>query len=293
MSELLKALEQAEREHGPRRSPAPPHEPQRPDRPPASSALAAAVHEPTGRCGEASIHPHLVSVLAPESAPAEQYRVLRHRLEQVRGVTGLRVVAVSAPTRADGKTTTAINLAAALAQSRDIRVLLVDLDLRRPAVAARLALGSSRRGVVHALSSSGLRLAEVVDRLPSSNLDVLGTVPSVAAPHELLNSSRLDELIAEARDTYDWVVVDTPPLIPVVDCRLLGRCVDGFIVTMSAHRTSRKRLQGALDALDPSSVLGLVLNRNDDRDGGRRRLAGVSALWERWSGRGAKEASRR
>src|SRR2546423_15373101 len=97
--------------------------------------------------GVGRVDEHLVSLVSPATFPAEQYRVLRHFVEEMRRERGLQVIAVTSPTPGDGKTTTAINLAGALAQAPDLRVLLVEADLRRtsPRGAERLGLGGAPR----------------------------------------------------------------------------------------------------------------------------------------------------
>ncbi len=207
----------------------------------------------------------LVSLHTPTSFEAEQYRVLRHVVETLRKGANLQVVAVTSPGVGDGKTTSAINLAGALAQSADARVLLADIDLRRPAVARQLGLGGSRRGLVDTLMESNLTLEDTVEHLPSFNLWILPAGGSAGTPYELLKSPRLEALLEEARQRYDYVVLDTPPFVPVPDCRLIEKCVDGFLVVVAAHRTPRGMLAETLDLMDPAKVVGLVFNGNDAR----------------------------
>jgi len=202
----------------------------------------------------------LVSVLSPSSFAAEQYRGLRHIVEE----SGKHVVGITSPTPGDGKTTTAVNLAGALAQAPGTRVLLVEADLRRPRIGDQLALeGSDTRGLADAIADDRLTLPEVVRHLPRFNLSVLPAGRSPASPYEALHSSRLDGLLEEARSHYAYVVVDTPPVVPVPDCRLIARLVDGFFVLVGAHRTRRELLQEALAALDSTKILGLVFNGDD------------------------------
>ena len=85
------------------------------------------------------------------------------------------------------------------------------------------------------------------------------------SPYEVLKSPRLGELFEEARRQYDYIVVDTPPLTPIQDCRVIGRWVDGFLLVVTAHRTPRRLVEDALTTLDPSKVLGLVFNQADRR----------------------------
>src|SRR5205814_1692176 len=126
--------------------------------PPKSSrkALNGLLNERSGRApGE--VDEHLVSLITPDTFEADQYRVLRHTVEQRRRTAGLAIVGVSSAGPGDGKTTTAINLAGALAQDRAARVLLVDCDLRSSAMARRLGLAEGR-GLVQAIVDPMLTL---------------------------------------------------------------------------------------------------------------------------------------
>jgi len=202
----------------------------------------------------------LVSLLDPRSFEAEQYRVLRHVVETLRKDANLQVVAVTSPGVGDGKTTTAINLAGALAQSVDARVLLVDIDIRRPAVARQLGLAGSRRSLVDMLLDASLTLDDAVEHLAHFNLSVLPAGGPAVAPYEVLKSLRLEALLGEARQCYDYIVLDTPPFVPVPDCRVIAKCVDGFLTVVKAHRTPRGELAQTLDLMDPAKVVGLVFN---------------------------------
>jgi len=206
------------------------------------------------------VEEHLVSLLEPRSFEAEEYRVIRHAVETLRRGANLQVVAVTSPGVGDGKTTTAINLAGALAQSTDARVLLADFDLRRPAVARQLGLNGSRRSLVGALLDPRMALEDTVEHLRPFNLSVLLAGASAVAPYELLKSSRLEALLDEARRRYDYIVLDMPPFVPVPDCRLVTKCVDGFLVVVTAHRTPRGVLAETLNLIDPAKVVGLVFN---------------------------------
>jgi capsular exopolysaccharide synthesis family protein len=203
---------------------------------------------------------HLVSLQAPSTAAAEQYRVLRHLVETLRKRANLQVLAVTSPGVGDGKTVTAINLAGALSQSDDARVLLVDMDLRRPAIARYLAIAQTRPTLADALGTPGLALKDAVIHLPRFNLSVLQAPVSAAAPYELLRSPRLEALLAEARQQYDYVVLDTPPFVPFPDCRLIAKSVDGFVLVVASNRTPRGVLAEALKAMDPDKAVGYVFN---------------------------------
>ena len=210
------------------------------------------------------IDEHLVSFLQPSSFAAEQYRALRHTVEQLHRVSGHSIFAVGSPSAGDGKTTTALNLAGALAQSPDARVLLVDGDLRCPTIGERLGLDTSRMpGLVEAIQSHDLRLADVARKLSTYNLSVVVAGQCPATPYETLQSPRLGELLDEARRHYDYVILDTPPIVAFPDCRILGRWVDGWLIVVAAHRTSRKQLEEALDLMEEKKTVGFVFTHDE------------------------------
>jgi capsular exopolysaccharide synthesis family protein len=213
--------------------------------------------EPARGTGE--VDEHLVSLITPDTFEADQYRVLRHTVEQRRRAAGLAIVGVTSAGPGDGKTTTAINLAGALAQDRGARVLLVDCDLRSSAMARRLGLAEGR-GLVQAIVDPLLTLDDAVRHLPRFNLDVMPAGFETASPYELLKSPRLGDLFETARRRYDYVVVDTPPVLPFPDCRVLSKVVDGFLLVVSAHRTPRGLVDESLEVLPRETVLGVVFN---------------------------------
>ncbi len=214
--------------------------------------------------GSSALEEHLVSLLAPTSFEADQYRALRHLIEQLHKSAELSVVAVSSPGVADGKTTTAINLAGALAQARDARVLLIDADLRAPAVATRLGCdGHVGLGFADAILDGSLALEAVAQVRPHLNLSVLPAGRPPAAPYEVLKSPRVGELLTEARQRYEYIVLDTPPLVAIPDCRVIAKWVDGFLIVVTAHRTPRKLLEEALSVTESAKILGLVFNGDD------------------------------
>ena len=101
----------------------------------------------------------------------------------------------------------------------------------------------------HALRGRG----DTVTVLPA------GTRPS--APYEVLESPRLGELLESCRQRFDYVILDTPPITTVPDCRVIGKWVDGFLVVVAADRTPRKLVEEALELMEPAKVVGLVFNR--------------------------------
>jgi len=274
MSKFYKALQQARRDEvlrqeasieiSPRAEVAP--EPRRLGRP-----LATGFPRP--RPAVAPIPPaiatddvdeHLVSLVTPAAFEAEQYRALRHIVEQLNRDANLQVIAVSSPATGDGKTITAVNLAGALAQSPEARVLLIDADLRRPSLGSLLNLtASDASDLVSAILDPTITLEQIAQTRPPFNLSVIRAAQPLQNPYEMLKSPRFGELLEDARRQYDYIVIDTPPLVPIQDCRVIGRWVDGFLVVVAAHRTPRRLVEEALTTLDHTKVLGFVFNEDD------------------------------
>jgi capsular exopolysaccharide synthesis family protein len=206
---------------------------------------------------------HLVSLLEPTSAAAEQYRTIRLHIENLRRERGVRVVAVSSPGRGDGKTMTAINVAGALAQSPDARVALVEVDVRHPGVARYLGLPGTR-GLSTYLLDQGLAVEDVIDRPAGIGFAVVVAGPASSMPYELLKSPRITALFASLRERFDFVVVDTPPVQPYPDVGILRDLVDGFVVVVRANRTPRELVRDSLNTVGSHRVLGLIFN-DDER----------------------------
>lgn len=242
------------------------------DRPrPALAALSPLVRDGSDRSHlprrsadeESSVSEQIVSLVAPDSFAADQYRTLRHTVERLRQEIGLQVLGVTSPSPGDGKSVTTLNLAGALAQSSEARVLVIDADLRRPSIAKYLGLASSRTPGLANVLKCECEFADTIRHLERFNLAVLPAGSPQLSPYELLNSPQFDALIKDARRHFDFVVVDTPPAVPLPDCRLIERSVEGFLVVVAAHKTPRRQLGETLALLDSTKVVGVVFNGDD------------------------------
>jgi capsular exopolysaccharide synthesis family protein len=208
------------------------------------------------------VDPHLVSLLHPDSYEAGQYRRLRRALERLHQ-SGLRVFGVTSPEAGDGKTLTAVNLAAALGRGKTARVLLIDADLCRPAVARYLGLTPAERNLSRLVDDPTVTLADLATRPVPLPFDVITTTPRPAACYDTYRSPNLAALLAEARQRYDYVVLDAPPLVTVPDSQFLAHSVDGFLLVLAAHKTSRELLAEVLREHESLKILGLVYNGDD------------------------------
>jgi capsular exopolysaccharide synthesis family protein len=223
---------------------------------------------------------HLVSVLEPTSLAAEQYRAVRLAIETFRHERGTRTVAITSPGRGDGRTITAINLAGALAQAPDARVVLVEADLRHPAVARALGMPAGR-GLSSYLLDSSMAPDAVITRPANVAFAVVTAGAASSMPYELLKSPRLASLLAALRERFDYVVLDTPPALPYPDVGILRDIVDGFVVVVRANRTPREMLRDCTNVIGRQRGLGLIFNDDErqavpsfshDSEAGWRRL---------------------
>ncbi|VII97417.1 Tyrosine-protein kinase (EC 2.7.10.2) [Arthrobacter sp. DR-2P] len=198
---------------------------------------------------------------APAQSPrAESFRQLRTNLQFANVSRQARTVLVTSSLPGEGKSTTATNLAIALAQAGQT-VCLVDADLRRPMVNEYLGLDRNV-GLTTALVGS----SEVDDLLQpwgDDNLFVLTSGQIPPNPSELLGSEKMKHLILGLENAFDTVVVDAPPLLPVTDAAVLSQHVGGVIVVIGSQKLKRQDLEKSLDALRMvgSNLLGVVLNR--------------------------------
>ncbi len=218
-------------------------------RPPAVSALPRLV-----------AHPHLVVLEHGRSPWAERFRRICAQLERGRAEAKhpRQIIAVTSAVPNEGKTTVALNLALALAEHRDERVLLVDLDLRRPSTANYIE-PRPELGLADALAGS-IHLDDALIRVKNARLTVLPAGTDSAQPLELLRSRPLASLLATFRKSYRWIVIDAPPVVPFADAGVIQALCDGLLLVVRAGSTAVSLIDSALDDLAGDKLLGAVLN---------------------------------
>jgi capsular exopolysaccharide synthesis family protein len=230
---------------------------------------------------------------------AEPYRRLATNIEFLDPDTKIGSIVVTSSMPGEGKTTTAINLALAAGELTP-RVLLVDADLRRPSVAKYCGIEGAV-GLTSVLSGQ-VSVEDAVE--PWSHIHVLtaGTVPP--NPSQIVNSNAMADLLVKLSRSFDLVVVDSPPLLPVTDALALSRITDGALIVVRYKATRRQQLLGSLRALEAvkARAIGVVLNRVTEKnkdaeyvyDGSPERrphLALAAQIRRAWAGRGASSGS--
>lgn len=209
---------------------------------------------------------HPVALLDDLHGPrAEGFRRLRTSLRFVDVDQPPKVIAVTSPLPREGKTSVAINLAAALAET-GASVCLVDADLRRPSTAR--VLGLVRDAGLTTVLIGQAEVHQVLQSVGSFSVLTSGSVPP--NPTELLGSDQLRAVLRGLAEKFDHVVVDTAPVLPVADASVIATVVDGYLLVLRASRTSRDQVGAALRALQhvSASVLGTVLNMTSSKEEG-------------------------
>ena len=191
----------------------------------------------------------------------EQYRHLAAVLHHAQKASGVSSVMVTIAMPSEGKTLTATNLALTLSQSYQRRVLLIDADLRRPRMREMFALPPTE-GLTDSLANA--RTARLPVHQISPTLWVLTSGRVLPDPMSMLVLPAMKQLIDDAKESFDWVVVDTPPIAILPDANLLSAMIDTALLVVSADSTPYPMVQRAAQAVGPNRILGVVLNRAEN-----------------------------
>ena len=200
------------------------------------------------------------AVLSPTVPPVakEQYRKLATSLHHAQAADGIKSLAVASAVAGEGKTLTAINLAITLSHSFRRRVLLIDADFRRPGVHTAFGLPLSP-------GLADVETLPVIAPIAVSNTLAVLPAGTTADPIGSLSSDATRAALDHVGAQFDWVVVDTPPIGLLSDAKLVAAYVHRVLLVVSAGSTPRELIHRAVDAFGRDRVLGVVLNRADDR----------------------------
>jgi capsular exopolysaccharide synthesis family protein len=199
----------------------------------------------------------LVFLSEPDSLAAEKFRFLGVRLRQIQQSRSLKKVLVTSTIPEEGKSTVSANLAGVLARRKQ-SVLLIEGDLRRPTLAQQFGLG--RLAGLGEWLQSGRQTVSNVYRLEGPDFWFLPAGNPPENPLELLQSGRLSYLMRQLANLFDWIIVDSPPLLPLADTTVWSRVTDGTLLVAREGKSEKKQLQRGLEALKKSDLLGVVLN---------------------------------
>ncbi|ETX04342.1 MAG: hypothetical protein ETSY2_29330 [Candidatus Entotheonella gemina] len=207
----------------------------------------------------------LVTIEEPESIASEQYRVLYTKIERARQATSHKVIAISSAIPSDGKTISSLNLAVVMARDFGKKTMLLEGDFKRPSLSSYLNTKLSG-GLVDVLMDGPdgpptlVPMADTLLPFAHDNLSILPAVKSVRNSSHLLSSRRLQGLLDILKVQYDYILIDTPPVLALSDMNMYREVVDGIILVVRAEVTPKRAVQQTLDMLGTDKVLGFVLN---------------------------------
>jgi protein-tyrosine kinase len=210
------------------------------------------------RTARATLHPALVAAIAPHSEIAEQFRAIRSKLTQREEQGPLRTIGITSPASGEGKSVMAANLALTMAQELQRNVVLIDGDLRTPAVHSLFATDRGP-GITEVLNGEA-SLDDALLHLPEFRLTLLSAGGAADYPTELLGSTSMRRLLDALGSRFDRIVLDLPSALPLADVGTLAPHLDGVLMVVRAGVTQRPTLDQALGIFEQQKVLGVVLN---------------------------------
>lgn len=197
-------------------------------------------------------------LFSAHSFASEQFRLLAARLQQVQQGHAFKSVLLTSSIQGEGKSLLSLNLAFSLAQGGQQRVVIVDADLRKPGLSSTLGM-EGRPGITDWYQNNR-PLTEVVCRIADCSLWVLPVGTAAVDPLQLLKSTRAADLLTSLNTPFDWVLIDSPPLLPLADAEIISRICDATIMIVRRETTPKTSLGQALDRVAPSKLIGLLLN---------------------------------
>jgi len=213
----------------------------------------------------ASPESHLVALTDPNSLGAEKFRALVTRFDHLRKKRELKSFQVTSSVIDEGKTLVSGNIAVTLAKYSGSKTLLVEGDLHRPSLASLFGL-SELRGLNHWWSGGHQELGKFVYRLNGMPLWFLPAGKPSDQPSDMLRSARFAKAFAQLASQFEWIVVDSTPMLPIVDVNLWSRLLDGTLLVVREGVTPVKALKRGLQALDNPKLIGVVVNEATEFD---------------------------
>src|ERR1700685_4377789 len=216
------------------------------------------------RCPELAVsirkESRLVSVAEEGSLGAEKFRFLAVRLRQLRQSRPLKRILITSTIPQEGKSTISTNLACTLARRKNQKTLLLEGDLRRPNIANQFGIGKLP-GLCEWLG--GQTESINIYKLESLGLWVLPAGATPQNPLELMQSGKLSLLMEKLESWFDWIVIDSPPVLPLADTSLWSRLADGILLVTRKDTTEKQQLKRGLEAIEQSKLLGALANSRD------------------------------
>ena len=203
----------------------------------------------------------LVSLAEEGSLGAEKFRFLAVRLRQLRQNRPLKKILITSTIPQEGKSTVAANLACTLARRRQQKTLLLEGDLRRPNITNQFGIGRIP-GLCEWLNGQSESIN--IYKLQGLGLWILPAGAAPQNPLELMQSGKLSVLMEQLEAWFDWIVIDSPPVLPLADTSLWSRLADGVLLVTRKGTTEKQQLQRGLEAIEKSKLLGALVNGSEN-----------------------------
>jgi protein-tyrosine kinase len=200
----------------------------------------------------------VVCLTEPESLAAEKFRFLAVRLRQVQQARGIKKLLITSTIAEEGKSMVSANLAFSLARKKRQKVLLLEGDLRRPVLCTRLGFGRLNGLVEWAHGDTG-RIPSIY-RLEDTGVWFLPAGMPPEHPLELIQAPQTAALFEQLTSWFDWVIIDSPPVLPLADTSVWTRLAEGVLLVTREGTTDKRELKRGLEALDKSKLFGMVVN---------------------------------
>jgi capsular exopolysaccharide synthesis family protein len=209
---------------------------------------------------DSKIDPRIVTFHDSKSTVAEQYRTLRTNIQGINSKNPIKVITIASSTHREGKTITSINLAISMAHDLNKKkILLVDGDLRRASISKYLGI-ESEIGLAD-LILNGTNIDDALLNIGIDNLTILPVGKIPPNPAELLGSTKMGNLLCALRSKFDYIIIDSPPIISVTDAGIIGAQTDGVIMVIQAGRTQKGVVQHSQSLFKQAQakILGYIL----------------------------------
>lgn len=207
----------------------------------------------------------VICLTEPESLAAEKFRFLAVRLRQLQQARSIKRLLITSTLAEEGKSMVSANLAFSLARRKRQKVLLLEGDLRRPVLCSRLGVGHPS-GLVEWLSGDGGGRLPKIYRLEETGVWLLPAGAPPENPLELMQSPQTGGLFEQLTSWFDWVIIDSPPVLPLADTSVWARYADGILLVTREGTTDKRELKRGLEVLDKSKLLGMVVNSCGNTD---------------------------
>lgn len=205
----------------------------------------------------------LISYTEKDSPAAEAFRLLGVRLRDLRRTRPLKRILISSTIPQEGKSLVAANLACALAATPDQKVLLLEGDVRRPALTETLGI-AGKSGLCEWLQGES-SLMNSIYRLEEPGFWIMPAGMAPENPLEFLQSGKLSALLGQLSEWFDTIIIDSPPVLPLADTSVWARHSDGILLVTRQGKTEKRQLKRGLEAIDQQKLIGAIMNSSNNR----------------------------